>query len=139
NQNQLPVTPNRLHEVAAPSPVGNSSSLRHFSVASLLCFVSIIAAVPGLRDKKCVPCNLKELRPMTEDAAHTLMPQDMESKLKTFTKGLEFFKIEADLAESEVIGREWKKIFGEQFSLTIIRLRCIVLSSISLWLWSFFW
>ncbi|XLU56475.1 hypothetical protein S245_051123, partial [Arachis hypogaea] len=128
NQNQLPVTPNRLHEVAAPSPVGNSSSLRHFSVASLLCFVSIIAAVPGLRDKKCVPCNLKELRPMTEDAAHTLMPQVFEWNL-----------IEADLAESEVIGREWKKIFGEQFSLTIIRLRCIVLSSISLWLWSFFW
>ncbi|XLR50443.1 hypothetical protein HN51_001131, partial [Arachis hypogaea] len=48
----------------------------------------------GLRDKKCVPCNLKELRPMTEDAAHILMPQ-------TFTKGLEFFKIVADLAESE--------------------------------------
>ncbi|RYR10832.1 hypothetical protein Ahy_B05g079307 [Arachis hypogaea] len=72
---------------------------------------------------------------MTEDAAHTLMPQVFEWNLvkedgifqlkrtwKTFTKGLEFFKIEADLAESEVIGREWKKIFGEQFSLTIIRL-----------------
>ncbi|XLR61880.1 hypothetical protein S83_012552, partial [Arachis hypogaea] len=29
----------------------------------------------GLRDKKCVPCNLKELQPMTKDAAHTLMPQ----------------------------------------------------------------
>ncbi|KAL4373211.1 hypothetical protein AHAS_Ahas05G0059100 [Arachis hypogaea] len=28
----------------------------------------------GLRDKKCVPCNLKELRPMAKDAAHTLMP-----------------------------------------------------------------
>ncbi|KAH1236922.1 Pterin-4-alpha-carbinolamine dehydratase 2, mitochondrial [Glycine max] len=28
-----------------------------------------------LTDKKCVPCNLKELRPMSEDAAHTLMPQ----------------------------------------------------------------
>ncbi|QHO10742.1 uncharacterized protein DS421_15g492240 [Arachis hypogaea] len=54
---------------------------------------------------------------------HISTEEDMESKLKTFTKGLEFFKIEADLAESEVIGREWKKIFGEQFSLTIIRLR----------------
>ncbi|KAL1328861.1 hypothetical protein AAHE18_13G401500 [Arachis hypogaea] len=39
-------------------------------------------AVPkGLRDKKCVPCNLKELRPMTEDAAHTLMPQVSEWNL----------------------------------------------------------
>ncbi|MED6106413.1 Pterin-4-alpha-carbinolamine dehydratase 2, mitochondrial [Stylosanthes scabra] len=75
------------------------------------------SAVPkGLRDKKCVPCNLKELRPMTEDAAHTLMPQVSEWnlvkedgifklkrtwKVKTFTKGLEFLKIVGDLAESE--------------------------------------
>ncbi|XLU58761.1 hypothetical protein S245_053409, partial [Arachis hypogaea] len=53
-----------------------------------------------LRDKNCVPCNLKELRPMTEDAAHTLIPQ-RTWKVKTFTKGLKFFKIVADLAESE--------------------------------------
>ncbi|XLT51741.1 hypothetical protein HN873_044345, partial [Arachis hypogaea] len=72
----------------------------------------------GLRDKKCVPCNLKELQPMTEDAAHILMPHVSEwnfvkedsifklkrtRKVKTFTKGLEFFKIVADLAESEGI------------------------------------
>ncbi|RYR19484.1 hypothetical protein Ahy_B03g064265 isoform A [Arachis hypogaea] len=71
-----------------------------------------------LRDKKCVPCNLKELQPMTEDAAHILMPHVSEwnfvkedsifklkrtRKVKTFTKGLEFFKIVADLAESEVV------------------------------------
>ncbi|KAK7318900.1 hypothetical protein RJT34_03607 [Clitoria ternatea] len=69
-----------------------------------------------LTDKKCVPCNLKELRPMTEGAAHTLMPQVAEWNLvkeegvmklrrswtvKTFTKGLEFFKMVAVLAESE--------------------------------------
>ncbi|RYR07128.1 hypothetical protein Ahy_B05g074450 [Arachis hypogaea] len=34
--------------------------------------------VSRLRDKNCVPCNLKELRPMTEDAAHTLIPQVSE-------------------------------------------------------------
>ncbi|KAL4329847.1 hypothetical protein AHAS_Ahas13G0341000 [Arachis hypogaea] len=53
---------------------------------------------------------------MTEDAAHILMPHVSEwnfvkedsifklkrtRKVKTFTKGLEFFKIVADLAESE--------------------------------------
>ncbi|KAL2616221.1 hypothetical protein AAZV13_08G113800 [Glycine max] len=71
-----------------------------------------------LTDKKCVPCNLKELRPMSEDAAHTLMPQVAEWNLvnedgvmklrrswavKTFTKGLEFFRIVAVLAENEGI------------------------------------
>ncbi|RYR19485.1 hypothetical protein Ahy_B03g064265 isoform B [Arachis hypogaea] len=55
---------------------------------------------------------------MTEDAAHILMPHVSEwnfvkedsifklkrtRKVKTFTKGLEFFKIVADLAESEVV------------------------------------
>ncbi|XP_020216148.1 pterin-4-alpha-carbinolamine dehydratase 2, mitochondrial [Cajanus cajan] len=70
----------------------------------------------SLTDKKCVPCNLKELRPMSEGAAHTLMPQVAEWNLvnddgvmklrrswtvKTFTKGLEFFRVVAVLAESE--------------------------------------
>ncbi|ESW31532.1 hypothetical protein PHAVU_002G245900 [Phaseolus vulgaris] len=69
-----------------------------------------------LTDKKCVPCNLKELRPMNEDSARTLMPQVPEWNLvndagimklrrswtvKTFSKGLNFFKIVAGLAESE--------------------------------------
>ncbi|KAK7359140.1 hypothetical protein VNO77_01087 [Canavalia gladiata] len=69
-----------------------------------------------LIEKKCVPCNLKELQPMSADAAHTLMPQVAEWKLvnedgimklrrswtvKTFTKGLEFFKIVAFLVENE--------------------------------------
>ncbi|XP_061362583.1 pterin-4-alpha-carbinolamine dehydratase 2, mitochondrial-like [Gastrolobium bilobum] len=69
-----------------------------------------------LTDKKCVPCNLKELRPMNEDSAHTLMPQVDEWNLvnedgvlklrrswtvKTFTLGLEFFKKVAVLAENE--------------------------------------
>ncbi|KAE9610378.1 hypothetical protein Lal_00006807 [Lupinus albus] len=69
-----------------------------------------------LIEKKCVPCNLKELRPMDEDVAHTLMPQVEKWNLvnesgvlklrqswtvKSFTKGLEFFKIVANLAENE--------------------------------------
>ncbi|CAL0301058.1 unnamed protein product [Lupinus luteus] len=66
--------------------------------------------------KNCVPCNTKELRPMTRDAAHTLIQQvsqwnlvnegDMLKlrrswKVKTFTKGLEFFGRIAELAEAE--------------------------------------
>ncbi|XP_054802274.1 pterin-4-alpha-carbinolamine dehydratase 2, mitochondrial isoform X3 [Prosopis cineraria] len=66
--------------------------------------------------KKCVPCNTKELRPMTDGAADSLMPQvagwnlvkeggvmklRQSWKVKSFTKGLEFFKIVADLAENE--------------------------------------
>ncbi|CAJ1938388.1 unnamed protein product [Sphenostylis stenocarpa] len=69
-----------------------------------------------LTDKKCVPCDLKELRPMNEDSAQTLMPQVAEWNLvndngvlklkrswivKTFSKGLDFFRIVAVLAESE--------------------------------------
>ncbi|KAJ7947155.1 Transcriptional coactivator/pterin dehydratase [Quillaja saponaria] len=80
---------------------------------------------PGLRTfctskdlstKKCVPCNLKDLRPMTEEAANNLIPQvagwnlvneggtlklNRSWKVKSFTKGLEFFKIVADVAEAE--------------------------------------
>ncbi|RDX60422.1 hypothetical protein CR513_61436, partial [Mucuna pruriens] len=69
-----------------------------------------------LSTHKCVPCNTKELQPMTEDAARTLLPQIAQWnlvneggalklrrswKVKTFTKGLEFFRIIADLAEAE--------------------------------------
>ncbi|XP_028786729.1 pterin-4-alpha-carbinolamine dehydratase 2, mitochondrial-like isoform X3 [Neltuma alba] len=66
--------------------------------------------------KKCVPCNTKELRPMTDGVADSLMPQvagwnlvkedgimklRQSWKVKSFTKGLELFKIVADLAENE--------------------------------------
>ncbi|XP_027340779.1 pterin-4-alpha-carbinolamine dehydratase 2, mitochondrial-like isoform X1 [Abrus precatorius] len=67
-----------------------------------------------LSNKKCVPCNTKDLRPMAEDAACALIPEDWSLvkedgalklrrswKVKTFTKGLEFFRIIADLAEAE--------------------------------------
>ncbi|XP_061351600.1 pterin-4-alpha-carbinolamine dehydratase 2, mitochondrial-like [Gastrolobium bilobum] len=73
-------------------------------------------SVLDLSTKKCVPCNTKDLRPMTEDASRTLIPQVAQWslvneggtlklkrswKVKTFTKGLEFFRIIADLAEAE--------------------------------------
>ncbi|CAK8539867.1 unnamed protein product [Lathyrus sativus] len=69
-----------------------------------------------LSTKTCVPCNSKELKPMTEDAAHSLIPQVSEWnlvneggslklsrswKVKSFNKGLEFFRIIADLAEAQ--------------------------------------
>ncbi|KAG4381126.1 hypothetical protein AAZX31_15G076200 [Glycine max] len=69
-----------------------------------------------LSSKKCVPCNTKDLQPMTEDAAGTLLSQIAQWnlvneggvlklrrswKVKTFTKGLEFFRIIADLADAE--------------------------------------
>ncbi|XP_004512034.2 pterin-4-alpha-carbinolamine dehydratase 2, mitochondrial [Cicer arietinum] len=69
-----------------------------------------------LSKKTCVPCNSKDLQPMTEDAARTLIPQVSEWnlvneggslklsrswKVKSFNKGLEFFRLIADLAEAE--------------------------------------
>ncbi|KAL2613708.1 hypothetical protein R1flu_025400 [Riccia fluitans] len=70
----------------------------------------------SLLKQKCVPCSSKELRPMTEGVAKTLLSQIPEWelleidgklqlqrrwKLKNFMKGLEFFKNIADVAESE--------------------------------------
>nr|GMD41288.1 putative pterin-4-alpha-carbinolamine dehydratase [Ipomoea batatas] len=66
--------------------------------------------------KKCVTCNTKDLRPMTEEAANTLMSQVPEWslvndggilklhkswKVKTFIKGLNFFELVGCLAETE--------------------------------------
>ncbi|XP_062095135.1 pterin-4-alpha-carbinolamine dehydratase 2, mitochondrial [Humulus lupulus] len=69
-----------------------------------------------LSTKKCVPCNSKDLRPMTEEVANhliqkvdgwNLINEDGKLKLnhswkvKSFTKGLELFKFVADVAEAE--------------------------------------
>ncbi|KAK9267124.1 hypothetical protein L1049_009543 [Liquidambar formosana] len=69
-----------------------------------------------LSTKKCVPCNSKDLQAMTEEAANELIPkvsgwnlvnEDGKLKLnrswrvKSFTKGLEFFQVVADVAEAE--------------------------------------
>ncbi|XP_051135615.1 pterin-4-alpha-carbinolamine dehydratase 2, mitochondrial isoform X2 [Andrographis paniculata] len=69
-----------------------------------------------LSAKKCVPCNSKDLRPMTEDAANKLMKQvpgwnlvseggvqklNGSWKVKTFVKGMDFLQLVADVAEAE--------------------------------------
>ncbi|KAB1221379.1 putative pterin-4-alpha-carbinolamine dehydratase [Morella rubra] len=69
-----------------------------------------------LSTKKCVPCSSKDMRPMTEQAANDLIPQvagwnlvneggilklNQSWKVKSFTKGLELFKLVADVAEAE--------------------------------------
>ncbi|XP_038722158.1 pterin-4-alpha-carbinolamine dehydratase 2, mitochondrial-like [Tripterygium wilfordii] len=66
--------------------------------------------------KKCVPCNSKDLRPMTEEIANELIPKvagwnlvnedgtlklQRSWKVKSFTKGLELFKLVGDVAEAE--------------------------------------
>ncbi|XVF87213.1 hypothetical protein PTKIN_Ptkin18bG0100900 [Pterospermum kingtungense] len=66
--------------------------------------------------KKCVPCNSKDLRPMTEESASKLIPKvdgwsmvneggtlklKRSWKTKSFTKGLELFQLVANIAEAE--------------------------------------
>ncbi|VVA93003.1 unnamed protein product [Arabis nemorensis] len=73
-------------------------------------------SLEDLSAKKCVPCNAKDLRPMTEQSAQDLLQKvtgwDMANDngtlklhrswiVKSFTKGLDFFKRVADIAESE--------------------------------------
>ncbi|GMI72961.1 hypothetical protein like AT1G29810 [Hibiscus trionum] len=69
-----------------------------------------------LLTKKCVPCNTKDLRPMTEESASKLIPKvdgwnlvneggtlklKRSWKVKSFTKGLEMFQLISDIAEAE--------------------------------------
>ncbi|GAV64943.1 Pterin_4a domain-containing protein [Cephalotus follicularis] len=69
-----------------------------------------------LSAKKCVPCNSKDMRPMTEQSANELITKvvgwdlvkedgklklSRSWKVKSFTKGLELFKHVADVAEAE--------------------------------------
>ncbi|PIA30091.1 hypothetical protein AQUCO_05700065v1 [Aquilegia coerulea] len=66
--------------------------------------------------KKCVPCDSKDIRAMTEEAAHSLTPKVPEWdlvndsgilklnrswKVKSFTKGLELFQVVGEVAEAE--------------------------------------
>ncbi|CAK9151533.1 unnamed protein product [Ilex paraguariensis] len=71
-----------------------------------------------LSTKKCVPCNSEDLRPMTKEAANELIQKIPEWnlvnedgmlklhrswKVKSFTKGMEFFQVVANVAEAEGI------------------------------------
>ncbi|CAN1283218.1 Pterin-4-alpha-carbinolamine dehydratase 2, mitochondrial [Linum perenne] len=73
-------------------------------------------SVGDLVSKKCVPCNSKDMRPMTEESAAEMMAKVSEWNLvnedgklklnrswkaKSFTKGLELFQLVANIAESE--------------------------------------
>ncbi|KAL6992303.1 4a-hydroxytetrahydrobiopterin dehydratase [Sarracenia purpurea var. burkii] len=76
-----------------------------------------LLTMSDLSAKKCVPCNSKDMRPMTEQAANELIRQVPEWnlaneggtmklsrswKVKTFLKGLEFIQAVANVAEAEV-------------------------------------
>ncbi|XP_024024347.1 uncharacterized protein LOC21393931 isoform X2 [Morus notabilis] len=90
--------------------VGVSSSRKS------VCLFRTFCTGQDLSAKKCVPCNAKDLRPMTEEAAKDLitrvdgwnliiddgpMKLSRSWKVKSFTKGLELFKLVADVAEAE--------------------------------------
>ncbi|KAG9147228.1 hypothetical protein Leryth_018200 [Lithospermum erythrorhizon] len=92
--------------------------------------------------KKCVPCNMKELRPMTEEAANTLMPQVPEwslvneggilklqktYKVKTFLKGLEFFQLVAGVAEAEGTSGTSNYLSFDVSSMTPCKLAMVLL------------
>ncbi|KAI3896328.1 hypothetical protein MKW92_034459 [Papaver armeniacum] len=79
-------------------------------------FRNFCAAANDLSTKKCVSCSSKDLRPMTEEAAMKLIPEvqgwnlvneegtlklNRSWKVKNFTKGLELFKLVANIAEAE--------------------------------------
>ncbi|KAJ8492536.1 hypothetical protein OPV22_014257 [Ensete ventricosum] len=69
-----------------------------------------------LAGKKCVPCNSKDIRAMSEQSANELLVKvqgwgliseggilklHRSWKVKSFTKGLEFFQLVANIAEAE--------------------------------------
>ncbi|WOK91539.1 hypothetical protein Cni_G00230 [Canna indica] len=89
----------------------NMSSSRRFTYGFTSCSLS-----QDLASKKCVPCSSKDLRPMSEQAANELLAQvpgwglvsegdtlklHQSWKMKSFTKGLEFFQLVADIADAE--------------------------------------
>ncbi|KAJ1420912.1 Pterin 4 alpha carbinolamine dehydratase [Sesbania bispinosa] len=118
----LSVSPSIFQFQAYSSTRGRMNSEIHkiqVGVQSLPTFTTFCATYKGASDlstKKCVPCNTKDLQPMTLDAANTLIPQVSQWnlvneggilklrrswKVKNFNKGLEFFRLIADLAEAE--------------------------------------
>ncbi|PIA28421.1 hypothetical protein AQUCO_07000029v1 [Aquilegia coerulea] len=79
-------------------------------------FSCTLHLMDDLSSKKCIPCDSKDIRAMTDEAAHTLKPKvpgwDLVTdgsilklrrswKVKSFTKGLEFFQVIAEVAEAE--------------------------------------
>ncbi|GMH26836.1 hypothetical protein Nepgr_028679 [Nepenthes gracilis] len=69
-----------------------------------------------LSAKKCIPCNSKDMQPMNEESTNDLIAKvpgwnlvnegeklklSRSWKVKSFMKGLEFFRVVAGVAESE--------------------------------------
>ncbi|EOA39088.1 hypothetical protein CARUB_v10011819mg [Capsella rubella] len=101
-----------VHWMSDMSHDGVRSSTTGVSASGARTFCSL----EDLLAKKCVPCNSKDLRPMTEQSAQDLLQNvagwDLANendtlklhrswRVKSFTKGLDFFKRVADIAESE--------------------------------------
>nr|XP_018679344.1 PREDICTED: uncharacterized protein LOC103979757 isoform X1 [Musa acuminata subsp. malaccensis] len=91
----------------------NVSSNRRFTYGFCSCSLPQAADLAG---KKCVPCNSKDIRAMSEQSANELLVQvqgwglvseggilklHRSWKVKSFTKGLEFFQLVANTAEAE--------------------------------------
>ncbi|KAI0524703.1 hypothetical protein KFK09_004085 [Dendrobium nobile] len=89
---------------------------RHVLQATAIRSFSTCSASQDLTTKKCVPCNSKHIQLMAEQNANELLKQVQDWKLlnddgimklqrswrvKSFTKGLEFFQLVADIAEAE--------------------------------------
>ncbi|KAL0925658.1 hypothetical protein M5K25_004023 [Dendrobium thyrsiflorum] len=89
---------------------------RHVLQATPIRSFSACSACQDLTMKKCVPCNSKRIRSLAEQNANELLKQVQDWKLlnddgimklqrswrvKSFTKGLEFFQLVADIAEAE--------------------------------------
>ncbi|XP_010538234.1 PREDICTED: uncharacterized protein LOC104812660 isoform X2 [Tarenaya hassleriana] len=90
--------------------------VRSSSTTGSVSGVRTFCSLDDLSAKKCVPCNAKDLRPMTEESANNLLQKvagwDLADesgalklhrswKVKSFVKGLDFFKRVADIAEAE--------------------------------------
>ncbi|XP_042379047.1 pterin-4-alpha-carbinolamine dehydratase 2, mitochondrial-like isoform X1 [Zingiber officinale] len=91
----------------------------HVSLPSnrrVVCGFSSCSLSQDLASKKCAPCNAKDLQAMSEQSANELLAQvqgwgllteggilklHRSWKVKSFTKGLEFFKLVAEIAEAE--------------------------------------
>lgn len=87
------------------------SEIAYFKLGSCVTHLMLDLSI-----KKCVPCDLKDLRPMTEEVANGLLRQvagwnlvneggvlklNRSMKVKSFTKGLELFQLIAGVAEAE--------------------------------------
>ncbi|OAY69579.1 putative pterin-4-alpha-carbinolamine dehydratase [Ananas comosus] len=111
-----------LPKAASPRSLFSTSSFRRHEPISISPSRFSSSASQGpmeasdLAAKNCVPCNSKDIRPMSEESANELLAQVQgwglltESgimklhrswKVKNFIHGLEFFQLIADVAEAQ--------------------------------------